>query len=188
MSATLTEHWNGSSWSRVSSPSPSSAYAQLNGVAAVSASDVWAVGYGCTHASSSTPCNAPKTLIEHWDGSAWHTTASPNPSASGNYFHGVSAASATNVWAVGLYGENGAKSLVEHWNGTSWSQQQSLSPGSVDNYLNGVTVRSPTGVWAVGDFNTGSAFRTLIEHWNGSSWKQVPSADPSSANQLYGVG
>jgi len=52
---TLTEHWNGTQWSIVKSPSPGSFNTQLLGVAAISASNVWAVG----HADS-------QTLIEHY--------------------------------------------------------------------------------------------------------------------------
>jgi len=51
----LTEQWNGNQWSVVNSPSPGSFNTQLLGVAAVSASNVWAVG----HADSNT-------LIEHF--------------------------------------------------------------------------------------------------------------------------
>jgi len=41
---TLIEHWNGSRWSVVPSPNPSSSVNKLNAVAAVSPNDVWAVG------------------------------------------------------------------------------------------------------------------------------------------------
>jgi hypothetical protein len=51
---TLIEHWNGTTWKVVSSPSPGSFSTQLAGVAAVSARNVWAVGY--------TDSN---TLVEH---------------------------------------------------------------------------------------------------------------------------
>ncbi len=52
---TLTEQWNGTQWSVVNSPSPGSFSTQLVGVAAVSATDVWAVGYADSN-----------TLIEHF--------------------------------------------------------------------------------------------------------------------------
>jgi len=44
LGSTLIEHWNGSRWSVVPSPNPSSFVNKLNAVAAVSPSDVWAVG------------------------------------------------------------------------------------------------------------------------------------------------
>jgi hypothetical protein len=50
---TLIEHWNGSSWSVVPSPNPAGkTYVVLNGAAAISASDVWAVGHSGTLARS----------------------------------------------------------------------------------------------------------------------------------------
>src|SRR5437764_12683640 len=44
LGSTLIEHWNGSRWSVVPSPNPSSSVNMINAVAAVSANEVWAVG------------------------------------------------------------------------------------------------------------------------------------------------
>jgi hypothetical protein len=100
---TLTEHWNGTTWKRVLSPSPGGAsrFSTLNGVAAVSATDAWAAG------DYSNSANADETLTEHWNGMAWKQVPSPNPSSTGNILNGVSASSASDIWAVGEY-NNGA--------------------------------------------------------------------------------
>ena len=66
---TLLLHWNGSRWSKVSNPSPSSSFNELWGVSAVSVSNAWAVGDYCTPA-----CSAYHTLILHWNGSTWTQT------------------------------------------------------------------------------------------------------------------
>ncbi|MGH3410932.1 MAG: hypothetical protein ACRDRJ_51815 [Streptosporangiaceae bacterium] len=58
---TLVLRWNGASWKQVAAPSPAGSH--LWGVAAVSASDAWAVG-----ASGLT---SQKTMILHWNGKAW---------------------------------------------------------------------------------------------------------------------
>jgi hypothetical protein len=42
---TLTEHWNGSQWSIVSSPNSGKYSNELYGVVAVSANNIWAAGY-----------------------------------------------------------------------------------------------------------------------------------------------
>src|SRR6266536_1501367 len=64
--STLVEHWNGSAWSIVRSPSPS-ANSGLSRVACTSALDCTAVGgFGDLDNPES-----PSTLIEHWNGSAW---------------------------------------------------------------------------------------------------------------------
>jgi hypothetical protein len=56
---TLTEHWNGSTWTIVSSPNPNSNNNQLSAVAAFSASNIWAVG-------SYSSGNSTYPLIEHY--------------------------------------------------------------------------------------------------------------------------
>ena len=65
-------------------------------MAAVSASDVWAVG---SYGSGGTN----RTLIEHWNGTAWTRAPSPNLSSSSNILFGIDATSASNIWAVGQY-------------------------------------------------------------------------------------
>src|SRR5438034_4460055 len=62
---TLIEHFDGTVWSVVPSPSPGALQNILFGVGAITDSDVWAVGgeqdaNGLWH-----------TLTEHWDGPAW---------------------------------------------------------------------------------------------------------------------
>src|SRR5205823_12799094 len=134
----------GPSWGMLTGPSPGSADNALNGVAAVSANDIWAVGY------YSNTAGIAQTLIEHWDGAAWSVVPSPNPGNGSNYLQAVSAAASNNAWAVGYY-VNGAayRTLILRWNGASWTQAASQSPGSVENYLYGVAAVSASDAWAV---------------------------------------
>jgi hypothetical protein len=88
--ATLTEHWNGSSWVDVSSPTHSMLITYLDAVSAVSISDVWAVGYADNHG----------TLTLHWNGRAWSIVPSPDPGGQGTLY-GVAAISSGDVLAVG---------------------------------------------------------------------------------------
>src|SRR5690348_16921201 len=69
----------------------------LTDVAGVSACEVWAVGYtqGPDGKSSS------RALIEHWAGGAWAVTPAP-PLDTATRLAGVSAVSASNVWAGGF--------------------------------------------------------------------------------------
>src|SRR6185312_16572230 len=94
---TLTELWDGSSWSLVPSPNVANTNNLLNGVALVSASDVWAVGL-----SNSDGIHPGLTLIEHWNGTSWTIVSSPSPTDF-NFFNAVAGASANDVWAVGDY-------------------------------------------------------------------------------------
>src|SRR6266581_3390102 len=60
MDATLTEHWDGGTWTVVPSPAPGTV-SLLRSVRGTSPSDVWAVG----EYSDGT---MNKTLTMHWDG------------------------------------------------------------------------------------------------------------------------
>ena len=63
----FTMHWDGAKWSIVESPGFGKS-TPLSDVAALSANDVWAVGY---ENDNSGP------LIEHWDGAQWSIVKSP---------------------------------------------------------------------------------------------------------------
>lgn len=161
---TLAEHWDGTSWSIVSSPNPAANtgdYDALQGVAALSASNVWAVGYsGCVS------CYGDQSLIEHWNGTSWSIVSNPNPNTSQDLY-GVAAVSANDIWAVGKYGFTPYGALIEHWNGTQWSTV--ANPGT--QALHAVTALAGNNVWAVGD--------SEILHWDGASWSVE--ASPSGA-------
>lgn len=167
----LIEHWNGKRWKVQPSPNPrGSMDATLSAVAALSSTDAWAVGdyYNGT---------MYLTLIEHWNGKAWHVQPSPSPGTSPDVrdLVGVAAASSTNAWAVGHYINGGAvQTLIEHWNGRAWNVQPSPNPGAspYTNELAGVTAISSKDAWVVGDyFPNGTVDRTLVERWNGKAWK-----------------
>ena len=116
---TLIEHWDGSSWTRVSSPNRTGQDNSLQGVTAISADDAWAVGFTQT---ASGPYQA---LTMHWNGSTWSVVSSPNPSSDTNLWK-VSAGSADDVWATGYTGPCGhggsrCATVAMHWNGSSWT-------------------------------------------------------------------
>ena len=191
---TLAEHWNGTAWTQQSSPSPGSLNNNLNGVAAISATNIWAVG----QSSDNSAFSPSQTLAEHWDGTMWKQVPTPNPGgpAGGHALVGVAATSASNVWAVGIYdtGPGAAlQTLAEHWTGTAWARVPTPSPGGgtrIFNYLVGVAAISDSDAWAVGSYSAGNAGSlTLIEHWNGTAWTQVPSPSPGGTrfSELSGV-
>jgi hypothetical protein len=97
--STLVEHWNGSTWSVVSSPTPG-AYPSLVGVAARSASDVYAVGTNLPSVNG----GPEQAMILRWNGSAWSVDSSG--AFSGELFGAATFAGAANEWAVGVGGSN----------------------------------------------------------------------------------
>jgi len=167
----------GAAWKVVPSSNVGTKWNYLWDVTAVSANDVWSVGY---YQNNGGPY---QTLIEHWDGTNWSIVPSPNK-AGDNQLRGVAAVSANDIWAVG-YGGGGT--LIEHWNGTNWSIVPNPNVGSL---LKGVAAVSANDVWAVGYAGNpaNGVSQTLIEHWNGTSWSVVPSLNPGPGrNELYGV-
>ncbi len=178
---TLIMHWNGSSWKIAASSNRGGPASEniLIGVAAASASEIWAVGKYDDGA-------AFQTLIERWNGTSWANVASPDPGgpANNNVLNGVTATSVSNVWAVGYYFKQGGayRTLTVHWTGTAWSSVPSANagPAGEDNMLNAVAATSASNIWAVGDISDGTADRTLIERRTGSSWAVVASPNPVS--------
>jgi hypothetical protein len=182
----LVEHWNGSAWSILSSPNPtgSDGFA-LHGVSCVSTTSCFAVGDYLGGLGD-------KTLVEHWNGSAWSIMTSPNPTGSTDTgLSSVSCANTTSCFAVGSYITASAnKALVEHWNGSAWSIMSSPNPaGSRYTGLLGVSCPSTTTCFAVGDYSTTApTTKSLVEHWNGTSWTIMTSPNPTgSATYVVGV-
>lgn len=166
---TFVQHWDGSQWSVVPSPNGGTLDRNnnlLEGVAAVSTNDVWAVGY------YTSDTNGVQTLVLHWDGVEWAIVPSPNATTHGNYLYSVDANptyGANDVWAVGydLTGTRG-ETLVLHWDGIQWSIVPSTSSAAYHNQLNKVTTLSSQDVWAVGYVRrcfSGCPWETLIEHY-----------------------
>jgi len=167
-------------WSTVPSPNAGTSSNFLNGVAALSKRNVWAVG---TYSNG----NGGLTLVEHWNGKRWKVIASPNIKGSiSDSLSGVAAIAKNNIWAVGSYNNasNTQQTLIEHWNGASWSIVPSPNVASLFNALTAISAVSATDIWAVGNVSGANGFQRLIEHWNGASWSIVQS---SGTGQLTGV-
>jgi hypothetical protein len=179
---TVIQRWNGTSWTIVASPNPSSEQIDyLSDVGCASGSDCWAVGASWIGTNY-------QTMIVHWDGTAWTVVSSPNTSGSdNNLLDGVTCASASDCWAVGhSLTSNVQQTLVEHWDGTSWSIVASPNTSTTENNLfNEIACTSDSNCWAVG--LAGTVEQTLIEHWDGTSWTIATSPNAAQSNILLGV-
>src|SRR5262249_29886712 len=134
----------------------------------------------------------PRTLAQHWDGTAWTVIPTPNQNANSNVLTSLVARTATDIWAVGQYDGSpsaGMQTLVLHWNGVQWSIISSPNTAAHDNYLTGVSASGANDAWAVGWNNNGGLNRDpVIEHWNGVSWSIVANPSlPGVRRQLYSV-
>jgi hypothetical protein len=98
------EHWDGTIWSIVPSPDATRSPdldSFLSGIAAISASDIWAVGFNFASLGSWD------TLTEHWDGTSWKIIGSANPGTFKNALFGVSTLSDGTVAAAGFQQDEG---------------------------------------------------------------------------------
>ncbi len=197
---TLMEHWNGTSWSVVPSPSPGTRYNYLNGVAAVSSNDVWAVGY---YVNGSFPDY--ETLVEHWNGTSWSVIPSPDPGTGYNYLNGIAAVSANDVWAVGYYNNssNTAQTLVELYTSpcaTSTSiinghlTWQGISQPDITNtYVTGTLALCNATTPVTYTFTTDSSGNFTITtnlpdgtyHWLTKGGRHVSSSSPTDGARLF---
>src|SRR6266540_1494591 len=181
---TLIEHWDGTRWSIVPSPSPDNQFNELRGVAAISANDIWAVG---------SVGGAPLAL--HWNGSAWSVIpVNGDGGLSSEWLTGVSGAAGNDVWAVGQgrgFYTNQTFATIRHWDGTRWTEKvcrahSASNPpwdyegGGPDAYFTGVSAAASNDVWAVGVGGSGP----VILHWDGLAWTAVthPRAFPNAAS------
>jgi hypothetical protein len=83
--ASIVEHWDGKAWS-LTTIVPGH---QLNGIEAIAAADVWAVG-----------TDATRGVVAHFDGQGWNLVPSPSPGDTG-MLADVEAESSDHLWAVG---------------------------------------------------------------------------------------
>jgi len=176
-----------SPWTIAASPNPDPYANRLSAIAAVSSTDVWAVGSA-----------GAASLAEHWDGSTWRVVPTPNPAGSGEQAQllGVAAINTSDVWAVGFSASPATDyaTLAEHWNGSAWSIVPTPNPPGVPTVsLNAVAALSADDIWAVGGNpldQRNYQGQALLEHWNGTAWSIV--AAPSStatwfASSRFGV-
>jgi hypothetical protein len=129
-------------------------------------------------ASWQSPAGAARRpSVARCDGS-WHLQVTP---ANHDFqeFNALSALSADDAWAVGLYGDSGQAPpdvpLVDHWDGSAWTEVDGadLAYGGI---AYGVVTLSATNAWMSGE-RYGSPnltpIKPLIEHWIGSKWKMA---------------
>ena len=165
----------------------------LSDVAAVSPTDIWAVGTSQTTLPDfSTLTLLDEGFAEHWDGTGWKVTALPAVGPSANDVTGVAAIASNDVWVVGFSSDPVSTGPIQgtrlHWDGTSWGNGGPSAAVAYNNVLNDVAGETTNDVWAVGAQSVSGVDQTLIEHWNGTSWSIPPSPNVGTGNNaLYGV-
>jgi hypothetical protein len=156
----LVEHWDGTTWSIVPSPSAGPDYNIFVDVEAIGPNNVWAVGFYGGYGSPNS-----RALVEHWDGTSWSVVPHPAETVTSS-FSAVAAVGPDDVWAIGFYDNGGpTHTLMEHWNGTDWSVVLAPELGVGSRSYMDMAAVSATDIWAVAD--------SRIIHWDGSAWQVV---------------
>jgi hypothetical protein len=182
---------SGPGWSLISSPSQSSAMANLlTSVACASPSQCWAV----VETSDPNQVAPSQTFFQRWNGASWQIVNSQRAGTGNNVLNGITCISASQCWAVGQYdASNGyTYTLIEQWDGTAWAIIASPNSSQTSfDYLRAVVCTSTSDCWAVGgrsDQPTG-IYQTFTEHWDGVSWtiRRSPSTNVMQENYLEDV-
>jgi len=176
---TFTIHCSRAGCAMVTSPNAGVGNDGLEAVAAVSPTDVYAVGYSTV----TTDTLARVQLALHWDGLGGSVLPTPTaPLGVDDYaFHHMSVVSSGNMWAFGYtYTQANMQSqtYAAHYDGSAWTNFGPPNEGSA-NVLSGSDIVSPNDVWAVGYYGNGDISRTLVEHYSDPCVTPSPTDTPS---------
>jgi hypothetical protein len=179
----LIVHWDGTAWTRVPSPGPTSLGVSLSSLDMDSATDGWATGAVFHYHTGITT-----GLEMHWNGTSWQQV----PASPAFLFDGVKSFSPTDATAVGAdrTGTHTYKPAAFHWNGTSWALTADLPPppGVPAAQLFGadrLSTVSGADMWTLGGHYTSTKSENLAWHWDGTRW--VVMALPSPGVPIIGV-
>jgi hypothetical protein len=179
------ERWNGSAWTIVPTPPPTTSADYLSSVSCTTITFCMAAGYGLGGSTY-------QPLAQAWNGSGM--TNSPPALLSGgigSFFYGIDCVSPT--WCIaGGAGYTGTamtdQSFAEMWNGSGWSIQSTPDPSPSDyTYIQSLQCLGTQWCVAVGETRTGSNYQTFTLWWNGSTWTMGSSPTFSGGSELKGV-
>jgi hypothetical protein len=159
----LVLHYDGTQW--LPQEIPSEIDGVLTGVAALSPTNVWVVGYVVDSVTS-----IEHALVLHWDGLLWAVVDPGRATGVGrSALLDVETSAEDDLWAVGYLHND---PLIVHFDGEEWTRGETPIPGTT----NAVWPVSPTDVWAVG---------SPIQHLQGSAW--AAAAEVRAEGELFGV-
>ncbi len=173
--ATLSEVWNGATWTIEQVPTPAGAtQAALGTLSCASAKSCLAVGEFYRTGLQS------HVLAESWNGTAWKIL----PGSGRGSLNAVSCPSADQCTVVG------AGPLAESWNGTAWTTETVASlDGTTQSSLGDVSCSAASTCTAVGSYWSGGTEESLAERRSASAWTVEPTPDPAGSRNttLEGV-
>lgn len=186
---TLIEHWDGTSWSLVTSSNPSTYTNLLVSVAAGFSGDVitniQAVGDYSYGSGLPTHILCERRILNQFFNA---NCPEPGTALSSTLYKVYAVPNSNDFWSVGEYEDTSNynfKALIEHWHGASWVSTTLGLAGH--NQLLGVTAYDVNNAWAVGYTDASGDSRALILHWNGSSWSTMTPATVNHTSELVSI-
>jgi hypothetical protein len=172
---TVTDVWNGTSWSEVQSPDGTGQGSGLVSLSCPTTSFCMALGQTLGTTGAEVP------LALQWNGATWTV---PSLSAGSPPIGSVSCPTTTSCMAA-------SDNTYTEWNGSSWTTLPTTET-SDDDEAQGVTCVTMSFCLSVGSRNghqTTYYEQTLAREWNGSTWDYIPTQDATadSNNVLSGV-
>ena len=152
-SQTLTEYYNGSSWTEVADLNQG----RFMGDPATQGSQTAALFAAGAYNGTS------QDNVESWNGSSW-TEVNNVPTSAHSYAAG--AGTQTAALAIGAGPPN--RALVASWDGSNWTDVGELNEG---RYFNSAAGTQTAGITFSGD--PGSPFTANTETYDGTSWTEV---------------
>ncbi|MDQ1656350.1 MAG: hypothetical protein QOD41_1433 [Cryptosporangiaceae bacterium] len=159
-------------------PAAGAERAEIRGITAPSASDVWAVGAWWQTGQS-------RPLVMHWDGTAW--SGRPIPAAAGDAYDltTVDATGPDDVWAAGSVQSAGAApgpvALLRHFDGKAWTSVSLPVTADGTSEITDLDMTSPSEGWAVGsEYVPGVSRHSLVLRLQAGQWTRI-SAPPIDA-------
>jgi len=166
---TMTEHWDGTRWNPVPSPSPggSSQANDLADVAATSGNDVWVAG-------SSFIGLTQNPFVLHWNGNSWTAVTLPVTGvlATDDVPESISAAAGGQAWVSGFAG------FLEHQPLTPLAVPVPVVPD-----VSGDTVSAATSALAAAGLTVSSNQNTTTNCTPSVTGKNVVGTDPAAGQQ-----
>ena len=156
---TITESYNGTSWTEVNDVNTARVYAAASGTQTAALFTA-----GSTQPALS-PAPSPSTVNESWNGTSWTEVNDINTARIVLPGTGTQTSS---IIAGGFVGSNLAN--VETWNGTSWTEVNDINTARRGH---GCAGPDNTSALIAGGNAGGSVRFSEVESWNGTSWTEV---------------
>ena len=173
----LIEHWDGQAWRVTLSPA---VQGQLTDVAAPAPNDVWAIGWRLRKHHGEP--RQFQSMIEHWDGHAWHPLTPPWL-PTGTTLTMVSASSSSDVW---MQTKQDSRGLLEHWDGHAWSQV--AEPFGAGSVVSSLASTGWTNAWAVASYIRHAHDHPIAAHWDGNTDSALYDVIVASPTDAWAVG